>query len=74
MNEKQKKELELAITRLETKIDTFNRAAQRTKKLAIYCAECGYKETAQFNKGQQFALEYVVEDLQIILQGLKSIT
>lgn len=74
MNEQQKKELELAIIRLETRIDTYNRAAQRSKKQAIYEAECGYRETAQFNKGQQFALEYVVEHLQIILQGLKSIT
>ena len=73
MTEQQKKELELAITRMETRIDAYNRTAQRTKKQAQYEAECGYRETAQFNRGQQFALEYVIEDLQIVLQGLKAI-
>lgn len=35
--------------------------------------EYGYHESAQFNKGQEFALNYVIEDLQIILQGLKEL-
>ena len=73
MTELQKKQLEQAITRLETKLDTYNRAAQRTKKQAINDGECGYRESARFNKGQQFALEYVIDDLQIILNELKEI-
>ena len=35
--------------------------------------EYGYHESAKFNKGQAFALDYVIEDLQIILQGLKNV-
>lgn len=71
MTEQQKMELEIAITRLETRIDSYTRTAKRTKKQAVYDAECGYRESAQFNKGQQFALEYVIEDLNIVLLGLK---
>ena len=73
MTEFQKKQIELTITRLETKLDTYNRAKERTKKQAIMDGECGYYESAQFNKGQTFALDYVIEDMQIILQGLKAI-
>lgn len=73
MTEFQKKQIELTITRLEAKIDTYERAKERVRKQALYEGECGYRETAQFNKGQQFALNYVVEDLQIILEGLKAI-
>lgn len=73
MTEFQKKQLELTITRLETRIDSYIRTAERTSRQALYEAECGNGETARFNKGQEFALHYVIEDLQIILQGLKAI-
>ena len=73
MTEVQKKQIELTITRLETKLDTYNRAKERTKKQAIMDEEYGYHESAKFNKGQAFALDYVIEDLQIILQGLKNV-
>ena len=73
MTELQKKQLERAITELETKIDTYKRAKERVQKQALQDSEYGYHETAQFNKGQQFALSYVIEDLQIVLQGLKAI-
>lgn len=73
MTEAQKKQLERAITQLEARIDTYERAKERARKQALYDGECGYHESAQFNKGQQFALDYVVEDLQIVLEGLKAI-
>lgn len=73
MTEFQKKQIELTITRLETNLDTYNRAKERAKKQAIMDRECGDHESAQFNKGQEFALDYVIEHLQIILEGLKEL-
>lgn len=73
MTAAQKKELETNITRLQTKIDSYTRIAEQKKKQAIYNSECGYRESAQFDKGQVFALKYVTEDLQIILESLKAI-
>lgn len=73
MTEAQKRELETNITRLETRIDSYTRIAAQKKKQAIYNNECGYRESAQFDKGQAFALQYVSEDLQIILDSLKAI-
>lgn len=72
MTDFQKMQLELAITRIETKIDSYNRTKERSKKQAVTDDEYGYRETAQFSKGQEFTLEYVIDDLRIILQGLKA--
>lgn len=67
------KTIETTITRLECKIDSYKRNAERAKRQAFSDGECGYRESAEFNRGQQFALEYVVYDLQIILNALKEI-
>ena len=72
MTDFQKMQLELAITRIETKINSYNRTKERSKKQAVMDDEYGYHETAQFSKGQEFTLEYVIDDLRIILQGLKA--
>lgn len=73
MTAAQRKELETNITRLETRIDSYTRIAEQKKKQAIYNNECGYRESAEFDKGQAFTLQYVTEDLQIILDSLKAI-
>lgn len=73
MTAAQRKELETNITRLETRIDSYTRIIEQTKKQAIYNIECGYRESAQFEEGQAFTLQYVTEDLQIILDSLKAI-
>lgn len=72
MTDFEKQQLDQTITALETKLDTYNRAKERTRRQAFYDSECGYHESAQFNKGQEFALGYVIDDLQIILQKLKA--
>lgn len=73
MTELQKMELETNIARIETKIDSYIRTAERCSRQAFYDNECGYRESARFNKGQEFTLQYVIEDLQIILKNLKAI-
>lgn len=68
-----KKLLDLTITRIETMIDSYTRIAEKASRQAFLDCECGNHESSRFNKGQQFALQYVIEDLQIILQGLKDV-
>lgn len=70
----QKKQIDLCIDRLDAKIDCYIRLSEKASRQALYDSECGYHESAQFNKGQQFALEYVIQDLQIVLQGLKEVS
>lgn len=73
MTEFQKTQLKLTITRIETRIDSYIRIAEKASRQALYDGECGYRESAQFNKGQEFALHYVIDDFQIVLQGLKAV-
>lgn len=73
MTEYQKWMLERTITEIETKIDSYNRQKEKSRRKAIYDSACGCRESAQFSKGQEFTLEYVIEDLQDILQSLKEV-
>lgn len=73
MTDTEKRTIKETINRLETKIDTYKRQAERTRRQAYIDDEYGYHESAKFNKGQQFALEYVINDLQITVDILKNI-
>ena len=61
------------IGRLTARIDSYRRISSEKKKMAFDNAECGYRESAQFDKGQAFALGYVVDDLQIVLDSLNDL-
>lgn len=74
MTDFQKKQLESAIIRLEHKISSYSRTAERVRLQAFNDSEAGYEGSYQFNKGQQFVLEYVIEDLQIVLQSFKEVS
>ena len=73
MSNTEKQLLIMNIGRLTARIDSYRRISSEKKKIAFDNAECGYRESAQFDKGQAFVLEYVVDDLQIILDSLKDI-
>ena len=61
------------IERLTARIDSYRRISIKQYNIASHYAECGYRESAQFRKGQAFALGYVEYDLQIILDSLNDL-
>ena len=61
------------IERLTARIDSYRRSSIVKKNMVSHYSECGYRESAMFNKGQAFALGYVVYDLQIVLDSLNDL-
>lgn len=61
------------IEQLTARIDTYRRSSIVKKNMVSHYSECGYRESAMFNKGQAFVLGYVVDDLQIILDSLNDL-
>lgn len=59
------------ITAIEVRIDTYKRLIERTRKQAYIDSEYGYEGSSQFNKGQQFAYEIIVSDLEELLARFK---
>ena len=59
-------ELELLV-----RIESYRRLIEKTRKQAFNDSECGYEGSAQFNKGQQFALSYVADDLEALLAKIR---
>ena len=56
---------------LETRIDLYRKAAERTRRSAFMDDEYGYHQSAQLNKGQQFVYEFIVDDLEKLLAQIK---
>lgn len=73
MKEIQKEQIEMTIIRLQTKIDSYNHTKERARRTALEDGEYGYHQSAAFNKGQEFTLEYVIQDLKIIVNALQNI-
>ena len=59
------------IVALETRIDLYQKAAERARRSAFMDDEYGYHQSAQFNKGQQFVYELIVDDLEKLLARVK---
>lgn len=61
------------ICRLEAMIECYRRRSDAKKNIAFRYAEEGYDGSAQFNKGQAFALDYVADELDSVLSSLRLI-
>lgn len=53
-------------TKLSCLLDAYRLHHARAKKQAFMDAEYGYHQSSQFNRGQQFVLEYVIQDLELL--------
>ena len=61
------------IEQLTARIDSYRRSSIVKKNMVSHYSECGYRESAMFNKGQAFVLGYVADDLQIVLDSLNDL-
>lgn len=59
------------ITKLECLLDAYRLHYERSKRQAFLDSEYGYHESCQFNRGQQFVLEYVIQDLEALKRLLE---
>lgn len=50
--------------KLEVLLDTYRLHFDRARRQAFMDSEYGYHESCQFNRGQQFVLDYVIKDLE----------
>lgn len=73
MTEIQREQLDMTIIKLQTTIDSYNHTKEHSRRTALEDGECGYHQSAAFNKGQEFTLEYVIQDLKNILNALQNI-
>lgn len=67
------KRYEATLLRLEEMIGCYRRRSSAKKTSAFNNAEAGYRESAQFDKGQAFALEYVADELDGVLASFKDL-
>lgn len=57
--------------KLKCLLDTYALHVQRAKRQATIDSEYCDREYVQFNRGQQFVLEYVMRDLESLLSLLE---